>query len=970
MAAPGHAMPGAQLHLRARARPASRSHRAPPTRGRARRTFLLPGPTRPAPSRRTPGSTARAGRRTRRSRRCCPRRRPRSSAELFLREERVLAPGDLVPLATSVSSQARSREHLGQRRGRLMRVPHSFMQLVKLRGEILRGRVEFGRDRHRGRKAISRRTRTRRMGILRVAGKKPEAGHGLTPDEADAAIDITPRGQRGSSQEEPVAVKKMAGGSSSCKEHDARRLHYDFPARDRGRNGELGDPQGPSYDRSKRLAVQTETTPWTTTPSRVASPRGSISAAGSTCSSGTAGRSRPSRARSRRPMLVEGPPARSASSARNVDGDWHLVKTRGARARTAAAGLGEQRGWASGSSSRPRTNVRTRRVRRGRRAARVGRQRPGKAPRGFPARISASETGESPRSLLTAVGEPMLATAATHPSPTRSAWLFEVKYDGLPPVRLQGEEDVRLQHARGQRLDRSLPAHRAGGGATCRRASASIERRSVRGRGEQGATLVPGPSAVPSTTESSPPSATHALLGFTAFDLPVARRTGPASRADRGAARACSRSCSRGRRRRCSRSPRSVTGDIIELVTWPSRRQESRRYGQAQGLAASASRSTRVAEAALQTASRECAMISWLTAPGSRTRRRWAPWHGKSPRTASWSTRAASGPASTIACAGQLAERLEPDRDARPAGVRRALSRRRRTPTGSRPGSCAGLPAPSPSGPAAARCGARDTSACARTGRADGSARSGTATPTPPSRPDPGAAEPARPQRQRASRPGPKLLQLPTKVLFPARRITKPGPLGLLHGHRARRCSRASRGGRTARSSATPTGIDGEEWYQQNAPEKSPAVRASDRRGPTSRSQEAHRLRLARCAAVAHANHRRPHAAPVVQPTPPNATSRACHRSRGKALPDYVVLDPGSEAMGRGRTLVEVAHCVRTLLEALGHRELPRTSSKQGMPRLRAHRSRADPRAGHRLRRASGARRGKVPAGDARPSSA
>ena len=169
-------------------------------------------------------------------------------------------------------------------------------------------------------------------------------------------------------------------------------------------------------------------------------------------------------------------------------------------------------------------------------------------------------------------------------------------------------------------------------------------------------------------------------------------------------------------------------------------------------------------------------------------------------------------------------------------------------------------------------------------------------------------------------------LSNPTKVLFPRDSITKRdiwdyysaiAPVMLPH-----------LAGRPLTLQRYPDGIDGEEWYQQNAPEKSPAfvrlVTVGPRHGVKKRivCDRLETLQwLANLAALTI--HQWTSRAP-----PAPASDAAIEHAL--ASPDYVVLDldPGA---GPWAHLVQVARAVRTLLDALGVESLPKTSGKRGV---------------------------------------
>ena len=125
-----------------------------------------------------------------------------------------------------------------------------------------------------------------------------------------------------------------------------------------------------------------------------------------------------------------------------------------------------------------------------------------------------------------------------------------------------------------------------------------------------------------------------------------------------------------------------------------------------------------------------------------------------------------------------------------------------------------------------------------------------------------------------------------------------------------------------------PDGIDGEEWYQQNAPDKLPPfVRLIDV-GP----RHDNKKRIV-CDSVDTLQWLANLAALTIHQwcchVPPQATARGAI-DHALARPDYVVLDldPGD---GPWSHLVEVAVAVRTLLEALELQSFVKTSGKRGL---------------------------------------
>jgi bifunctional non-homologous end joining protein LigD len=181
------------------------------------------------------------------------------------------------------------------------------------------------------------------------------------------------------------------------------------------------------------------------------------------------------------------------------------------------------------------------------------------------------------------------------------------------------------------------------------------------------------------------------------------------------------------------------------------------------------------------------------------------------------------------------------------------------------------------------------------------------------------------PPPRRARRDTPKLAN-PAKVLFPRDGLTKRdiwdyytavAPVMLPH-----------LAGRPLTLQRYPDGIEGEEWYQQNAPEKSPDfVRLIDV-GPRHDAKK----RIA-CDDVETLQWLANLAALTIHQwtshVSPDVTTRA-GIDAALALPDYVVLDldPGD---GPWSHLVEVARAVRRLLDALALDSVVKTSGKRGV---------------------------------------
>jgi bifunctional non-homologous end joining protein LigD len=183
----------------------------------------------------------------------------------------------------------------------------------------------------------------------------------------------------------------------------------------------------------------------------------------------------------------------------------------------------------------------------------------------------------------------------------------------------------------------------------------------------------------------------------------------------------------------------------------------------------------------------------------------------------------------------------------------------------------------------------------------------------------------ARPSATKVGGRGPHLVR-PEKILFPRDGITKRDIWDYFTNIAPALLPHLS--GRPLTLQRYPDGIDGQEWYQQNAPEKTPAfVRLVDV-GP--RHENKNRIVcdnletlgwLANLAALTI--HQWSCHVPVT------ATTRTSI-DRALAQPDYFVLDldPGS---GPWAHVIEVAHAVRTLLEALALESFVKTSGKRGL---------------------------------------
>ena len=443
----------------------------------------------------------------------------------------------------------------------------------------------------------------------------------------------------------------------------------------------------------------------------------------------------------------------------------------------------------------------------------------------------------------------------------------------------------------------------------------------------------------------------------------LARRARPAARADRGAARAA-REAARGRSARRSPSRARSTGDLEELLASREGRRGSRAsWRRARARRTSGGRTSQWLKLRFDRPAgraRSSGGSRWRATKRRRRRARSSPSsrasgqarssRGASARGSTTRTRARSRRSASTRRAS-----TEPPTEGVPKTQGRALGRRRsscasaRSREWTRDGSMRAAALPRAArGQDAARVRARGR------GRDDGCAAR-----------ESGAGG-ARGAPARARRDGPKLAN-PDKVLFPRDGITKReiwdyytaiAPVMLPAPRRAPAHAAAlARTGSTARSGTSRT-----------RPTRRPAfVRLVDVGAAPRRTRSASSCDNARDAAVAR-EPRGADAPPVVR-----ATSR---RTRRRARPSITrwpsrttSCSTSIRATARGRTSIEVARAVRTLLDALKLESFVKTSGKRGLHVVVPDRARADARPGDRLRRAGRARRRQGAARRSRPSS-
>jgi bifunctional non-homologous end joining protein LigD len=723
------------------------------------------------------------------------------------------------------------------------------------------------------------------------------------------------RGKKTAAAPEAAPAKRLA---FVVQKHDARRLHYDLRLEIQGALASWAVPRGPSYDPSvRRLAVQTEDHPMQYAAFEGRIPDGEYGAGDmlvwdrGTYETVPAGR--------QREMLEEGHLHLRLYGEKLV-GDWHLVRTDRRAGDDGAGGSGKSQ-WLLFKGKDTHANP----------AYDVIAERPESvvsrrvATRG-PTRVGASEHGKSARALLDAVGSLALATPTTT-IVDPSQWLFEAKYDGYRILVCKAASDVRVYTRKANDwTDRFRPIVDA------------VARLGARECVVDGEACVVDESGRPSfgalqewLAGAAPP---HARIAYAVFDLlwldgrdvrhePIETRRELLEKLLEGHGAPLSYS-------------RAVTGDVVVLLRTAKEAGLEGLIAKKKGSAYVAGRSGLWLKLRFDR-KQECAIVGWVPMAGT--------------------TDEVGALLLAVAEAGKLvfAGRVGTGFDTH---TRRALAKTLAADATGAP-EVEGAPKTADahwvrprlvcecafsewtrerSMRAPRYLGLREDKTpleCVRdegeeAGEVDGSARSSSARQrtqeagdkeeelSPNPKPTPLAATPER-------RGGPTLAN-PSKVLFPRDGITKCNiwdyytqiaPLMLPH-----------LAGRPLTLQRYPNGIDGEEWYQQNAPDKIPGfVRLLDV-GP--RHENKKRIVtdnletlqwLANLAALtihqwcSHA--------------PAAAVSRAAI-DHALALPDYVVLDldPGDGPWGH---LVEVAHAVRSLLEALELRSFVKTSGKRGL---------------------------------------
>jgi bifunctional non-homologous end joining protein LigD len=293
--------------------------------------------------------------------------------------------------------------------------------------------------------AITTKRQTRKPGTERKSSPaqaepaRAEGSERLAAYRGKRRFEVTPEpAPNESSQTRSDEEKKTPAAHALAfvvQKHDARRLHYDVRLEIDGALASWAVPKGPSYDPSvRRLAVQTEDHPLAYGAFEGRIPDGEYGAGDVLLwDRGTYETVPPGQERA---MLEKGHLHVRLSGTKLI-GDWHLVRTNGRGGDDGAGNRGKAQ-WlffkAKDAHVNPAYDVVTERPE----SVASGRQ----ATRG-PARIGASESGATVMALLRAVGEPALAQAVTA-LPEGGEWLFEIKYDGYRLLACKAGTDVRL----------------------------------------------------------------------------------------------------------------------------------------------------------------------------------------------------------------------------------------------------------------------------------------------------------------------------------------------------------------------------------------------------------------------------------------------------------------------------------------------------------------------------------------------
>jgi bifunctional non-homologous end joining protein LigD len=515
-----------------------------------------------------------------------------------------------------------------------------------------------------------------------------------------------------------------------------------------------------------------------------------------------------------------------------------------------------------------------------------------------PGRVGASDKGKSARALKEAVGEPMLAQGGVQIHDSKP-WLFEVKYDGYRLLACKAGPDVRLYTRKANDwTDRFRPIAEA---------VAKLRARECVVDGEACAVDDEGRPSFQALQQWLGGEMQHARIGYAVFDLlwldgrdlrgePIEVRRELLEKLLAGSAPPISFS-------------RTVTGNVDDLL-------RAARQGGLEGLMAKQKGSRYFSGRSPQWLKlrfdmrQDCAIVGWVPMSGSE-----GDVGALVVAVAEHDKLVYAGKVGTgfdTRTRRKLAERLEPLRvDAPQAESVPKLKGAHWTKAGL-VCECAFTEWTGDRSMRQPRyLGLREDKAPLDCVREDSPRR---------------GQDHVGPVSQRAGQSGAAKLSNPDKVLFPRDGYTKRdiwdyytaiAPLMLPHI-----------AGRPLTMQRYPDGIDGEEWYQQNAPPKTPTfVRLVDS-GP----RHENKARIV-CDDLVTLQWLANLAALTIHQwcshVPPAATSRGAI-DHALALPDYLVLDldPGD---GPWEHLIEVAQAVHTLCDALHLASFVKTSGKRGL---------------------------------------
>jgi bifunctional non-homologous end joining protein LigD len=733
----------------------------------------------------------------------------------------------------------------------------------------------------------------------------------LATYEAKRRFDVTPEPR--SSQAGAPLEKKAAALAFVVQKHDARRLHYDFRLEVDGAMVSWAVPKGPSYDPSvRRLAVQTEDHPMEYNAFEGRIPDGQYGAGDVLIWDQGSYETVPPGAQ--HAMLAKGH-LHVRLFGEKLVGEWHVVRTNRSGAADDGAGGSGKAQWLLFKAKDTHANA----------AYDVIAERPesvvsGRAATRGPRRVGASEQGLSAQSLLQAVGEPALAIAE-RPIGDGSEYVFEVKYDGYRLFASKAGAEVRL-----------TTRHAHDWSARFGPIVAAVARLPARECVLDGEACIVDEHGHPSFAALQDwlaGGSRDARLAYAVFDLlwldgrdlrpePIETRQELLEGLLRGQGAPLTLS-------------RALQGDMGALL-------QAAREGGLEGLIAKRKGSPYVAgRSGLWVKLRfdrrqECAIAGFVPLAGTEHEvgaLLVSVVEAEKPGRLVYAGRVGTG--FDARTRRELGRRLEQHPLAEPAIEAAPHVKTARWAVPELVCEVAFTEWTSEGSMRHPRfIGLREDKApleCVRNG--DAAPRPDARQDAPEGAPASPAARPAKPSPAApplAAPPAKVKLANPDKVLFPRDGITKreiwdyyTAIADVMLPHLA---------GRPLTLQRYPDGIEGEEWYQQNAPDKTPAfVRLIDT-GP--RHENKKRIAcdnvetlqwLANLAALTLHS--------WVCHVPPGATTRAAI-DHAMALPDYVVidLDPGN---GPWSHLVEVARALRTLLEALELESYVKTSGKRGV---------------------------------------